>query len=124
MIPAWLLAKGGGNLRTAGARQCACGATVLAGLDADRAAMNAVVDLAPVDEMGEVIAIAQGRATYDLVGDSRRKELEYRYEWNIRAKRRYPVLVAHKCGAPIPAAPPTEVPDKSPGGFDDDRCPF
>lgn len=123
MIPAWLLAKSGGNLRAVGVRGCRCGAQVLAGLDADRAALTAIVDLAPICEMGEALALLQGRPTYDLVGDSRKKELEYRYEWNIKARRRYPVMTAHKCGAPIPAAP-TEVPHISLGGHDDDRCPF
>lgn len=123
MIPAWLLAKAGGNLRTAGLRACRCGAPVLAGLDADRAALTATCDLAPVDEIGELIALSQGRATYDLVGNTRQKEIEYRYEWNIKARRRYPVLAAHKCGAPLPAVSTTKVIKNEPEA-DNDRCPF
>ncbi|MFC3980191.1 hypothetical protein [Streptosporangium jomthongense] len=106
MIPAWLLARSGGQLRTAGITQCPrCFAPVLRGLDAEKCALPVRADIGPIDEMGEAIALLQGRATYDLVGNAQKKELEHRYEWHIRNPRRYPVLAAHKCGSPLPAIP-------------------
>lgn len=103
MIPAWLLASQGGILRAASISVCQkCGAPILAGLDSDRCAIHAKVDITPVDELGETVALMQGRYTYDLIGNWQRKELEYRYSWNINAPRRYPVLVEHRCGEPIP----------------------
>jgi hypothetical protein len=124
VIPAWLLAKQGGILRTAHLSQCPkCRAPILRGLDAERAALLATVDIKPIDEIGEVIALTQGRHTYDLVGSRDRKELEYRYEWNIKSKRRYPVHAAHKCGTPpLPAPPPP--PAKYVLETADDRPPF
>jgi hypothetical protein len=122
MIPAWLLAKAGGNLRAAGIRLCRCGAPTLVGLDADRAAITAICDLTPIDEIGETLALLQGRATYDLVGGSQKREIEYRYEWNIKIRRRYPVLAAHKCGIPLPVR--TEPQEALKGNRDDDECPF
>lgn len=115
MIPAWLLAKQGGILRAASLGTCRCGQPVLQGLDADRAALTATCDIAPINEIGELVALAQGRRTYDLVGGYQRKELEYRYEWNIKKKRRYPVLAEHKCGHPLHEhATPTPAPERKP----------
>lgn len=107
-IPAWLLAKIGPH-RAAHLAKCGCGAPLICGLDADNAAILARCDPTPIDEFGEAIALMNGRPTYDLTGDSRRKELEYRYEWSIKRPRKYSVLAAHKCGTPplsaaIPAA--------------------
>ncbi len=105
-IPAWLLAKLGPH-RAAHLATCRCGAPLICGLDADNAGWPAKCDPGPIDEIGEAIALMNGRPTYDLTGDTRRKELEYRYEWNIKRARKYPVLATHKCGAPpLPAAPP------------------
>lgn len=122
MIPAWLLAKG--NLgRAASIGLCPrCNIPTLRGLDDERAGLPARADIDPVDEIGEALALIQGRATYDLVGDSRKKELEYRYEWHIRKPRKYPVLAAHKCDSPLPTVP-AQVPDILVEA-EDDRVPF
>lgn len=123
MIPAWLLARSGGQLRTAGITQCPrCSAPVLRGLDAEKCALPVRVDVSSVDEMGEAIALLQGRATYDLVGGAQKKELEHRYEWHIRNPRRYPVLAAHQCGSPLPAIP-ARAPEILTEAIDD-RIPF
>lgn len=122
MIPAWLLAKQGGILRAASLNTCRCGAPLLQGLDADRAALTAIVDIQPIDEIGEAVALVQGRRTYDLVGGYQRKELEYRYEWNIKKKRRYPVLAEHRCGQPLHHhATPTLETERTPA---DENPPF
>lgn len=105
MIPAWLLASQGGILRAASIAVCQkCGAPILAGLDADKCALYVRADITPIDEIGEALALMQGRRTFDLVGNWQRKELEYRHSWNIKAPRRYPVLAEHRCHAPLPPA--------------------
>ncbi|MGS2641698.1 hypothetical protein [Streptosporangium sp. G12] len=112
MIPAWLLARTGGNLRAAGISLCAgCQQPVLRGLDDERAALPARVDIAPIDEFGEALALIQGRMTYDLIGGAQKKELELRYEWHINKARKYPVHAAHKCGTPPLPSTPAQVPD-------------
>lgn len=105
MIPAWLLAKSGGILRSAHLGHCPkCRAPIIRGLDAEKAALLAICDIQPIDQIGELVALTQGRPTYDLIGNAHRKELEYRYEWNIKSERRYPVHAAHRCGTPpLPA---------------------
>ncbi|MEU8035694.1 hypothetical protein [Streptosporangium sp. NPDC049078] len=111
MIPAWLLARTGGNLRAASISLCArCSKPILRGLDDERAALPARVDITPVDEFGEALALIQGRMTYDLIGGAQKKELELRYEWHINKPRRYPVHAAHKCWTPPLATAPSQVP--------------
>lgn len=86
-----------------------CRRPVLRGLDADRAALAAVVDPHEIDAMGELIAKRIGLMTYNLSpGYSskgiRRWELSPRAACMIEAPRRTAVLVAHRCGLAIPPA--------------------
>ncbi len=102
MIPTWLAPTLGGTHRTARLRTCPhCQAPVLAGLDAERAGTRAVADLTPVNEMGEAIALINGRATFDLIKTGGRMELNWRDSFAIEGVRRYPVIPAHKCGQPL-----------------------
>lgn len=86
-----------------------CGAKTLAGLDADWLALDTFLDHAPVDELGEALAVLQGRRTFDLRptgGRSHSRCMEERSASSIRAGRRYhPVHAEHRCGQPLPAAP-------------------
>jgi hypothetical protein len=103
-IPAWLARRHGDIYRAATLRICPrCGTPTLAGLDADIAAFTARVDILPVNQLGETIALLSGRPTYDLISIGGRKELHRREEWNIKAARKYPVLAAHSCGVPLDA---------------------
>jgi hypothetical protein len=110
-IPSWLAKQLGGVHRSAGLRLCnRCGAPILVGLDADVAALTAHTDPDPIDTAGEVLALLAGRTTYDLAPRAGgRRQLDYRAAWNIKAQRRYPVLVSHSCGRPIPTPPPQPV---------------
>lgn len=88
-----------GVARKAKSTHCkACGSCVLTGLDSDRCALVATVDPWPVDAYGELSALLTGRATYSLFG----LELVWRDASAVRT-RPCPVLVEHRCGAPIPA---------------------
>lgn len=112
MIPRWLQdhleATGRANTdgigRAINTRTCpGCGQATVTGLDADVAALPARCDPHPVDQVGELIALATGRRTYDLTPTSGRLELYHRECWHIAARRRYPVLAQHACGQPLPA---------------------
>ena len=71
-----------------------CGARVYRGLDDDRIAMEAIVDIHPVDYLTEVTALLSGRHSYDLVRDRLyfRESVHYK-----NAARKYPVLISHRC---------------------------
>lgn len=117
-IPAWLQrhleatgqANPDGIARQVRTRACRrCGQTILAGLDADRGALAAEADPTPIDTLGEALALATGRATYDAVTAGGRLELDRRGQARVEAPRKYPVLAEHRCGVPLPADhdPPT-----------------
>lgn len=79
-----------------------CWTYTLTGGDADRCALNATVDNSPLSRTGELLAIIAGRQVYAL---DRAGALHRRDRFSIRAEsHREPVLPAHRCGAPIPAA--------------------
>lgn len=102
MIPTWLAHRIGDTHRAAGLRTCPrCGAPILTGLDNDTAALTARADPTPLTPLGETLALLAGRPTYNLTTTSGRKELHRRDEWHIKGERRYPVIPAHKCGAPL-----------------------
>lgn len=92
-----------------------CWAHTRTGLDADRAALTAVVDNFPLTRTGELLAATAGRATYalDILGALHRRD-----RWSIRRESvREPVLAAHVCGQPLPAswlAPPPPRPATQP----------
>jgi hypothetical protein len=89
------------NLRNAKPHICPrCRAECLKGDDDDRIALTAVVDVEPIDHVGEMFAILDGRCTYDLVphgfGGTRRLYSRNWLQW-CRAERKYPVHADHRC---------------------------
>lgn len=105
--------------RRAKEHTCVCGATILVGLDADRAAGEARVDPTPVTALGEVMALLDGRTTYRLYAAGR-LELDHRSRWHITGASADHVLVLaeHRCQTPpLPTRPATntalkELPDE------------
>lgn len=91
-----------------------CGAQVVRGLDDEICAIPVTCDPTPIDTLGEALATITARRTYDLTGPARRPNLDPRRPDHIRRPRRYPVLVTHLCGQPLPAdttpAPPRPAP--------------
>lgn len=89
--------------RAARAETCPrCGADVLRGDDHDKVAMRATVDADPVDDAAEMVAVIEGRPTYDLLpvgGKARGLALHYREPWHYLTGRDYGggVHVAHRC---------------------------
>lgn len=77
-----------------------CGATVITGLTGDRCALVVTVDADPLNTIGEVGALSDGRATYQL--DTR--YLTPRDRWNIPGQppsHALPVHATHACGKPL-----------------------
>lgn len=92
------------NRRRAIPSTCACGAAVLHGVDANVAGFTATADSRPLTRTGELLAVIQGRAVYDL--DSR-PSLHRRRAWHIRGNPPTPyrpVVAEHRCGQPLPDA--------------------
>lgn len=90
-----------------------CRAWVVAGLDADVAAFDSSADPTPLTPTGEVLALLDGRATFDLTERRDRSELDYRDAAVITGHPadRGRVLAEHRCGLPVPttwAAPPQQ----------------
>lgn len=80
-----------------------CQQPVVRGLDDDRCALPTTCDPQPVDELGELLALATGRGTYDLRRSAGRYQIDRRHQWRISGRRNdIPVLAEHKCGAPLP----------------------
>lgn len=137
MIPTWLQsileAKGAWNAdgvaRAARAGYCrSCGAVIVRGLDADRAALTAVCDPEPLNLLGEFLALSAGRPTYDLQWRSR-YELNPREPAHISTTPagtggKSAVVAAHCCGQPIPAEGRDTVDNEKRDGKADERCPF
>jgi len=97
-----------GTTRRAQPRLCrTCNAHVVTGLDADLAALDILADPTPLDQLGELTALIQGRPTYTLEHDGPRLVLNYRDSGRIRHRPpggiRYDVLPAHACGRPLAA---------------------
>lgn len=124
MTPRWLQRKLADSQRAATLRLCPrCKAPIIVGLDDNRAARNVTCDPTPITELGEAYALVQGRTTYCFADDNGRKILWHRYEWNIKAPRRWPVLATHKCRQPMtPFAAPQPAPRKA--TVNDDTPPF
>lgn len=96
-----------GLSRRARPRPCArCGIWTIAGLDADRLALEAHCDPTPLTALGEVVALAAGRRTLELVRTRGRLELEQRWADHIADQpagtTRGDVLATHQCHQPIP----------------------
>ena len=102
MIPTWLANTLGDTHRSARLRRCTrCGAPILAGLDAPRAALPVRADPTPLTAVGETVALLNRRATFDLIDAGGRKELNWRDSMAISGTRRYPVLAEHACGVSL-----------------------
>lgn len=98
-----------------------CGSAILAARTRPPAAFDVRADPAPLAPAGEILALAAGRMTYDLVKYAGQFELINRDQWRIR-RRDWPVVADHKCPGPIPwaAIPPPPEPETS----DDGEPPF
>lgn len=89
-----------------------CGARVLRGLDDEILARPTTVDATEIDRLGEVLALASGRPTYEVMPEGRdRLVLVPRSQWRIAAgAQRGPIHSWHECGRPLPAAANTARP--------------
>lgn len=120
-----------GLSRRARPRPCArCHTWTVCGLDADTLALEAHCDPQPLTPLGEVIALATGRRTLELVRTRGRLELEQRWADHIESRLAgntpgADVLATHRCGQPIAAsysttsvhAPPTRTATAEEPGF-------
>ncbi|GAA1994241.1 hypothetical protein GCM10009799_20420 [Nocardiopsis rhodophaea] len=98
----WLKERREAAARAAQLRICRkCKEPVLVGVDADMCALTVQIDPTPITEVGEAVALMEGRGTYDLLAGKGRREIHHRAEWNIRAARRGPVFAAHRCHRPM-----------------------
>ena len=135
-MPDWLkrslVAKGvlseQGLTRKAKVMHCRrCRQPVMAGFDAERAAMDAWCDFAELTAFGEAMALVEGRRTYSLT-DGERPVLDHRDRWRIAgapagAEGSPVVLASHVCGARVPRAwerPRVPRQPPRPGAVDDD----
>lgn len=103
----WVEEKVALSRRAARPSQCArCGESVLRGLDNDQCAFVATVDPEPVTVEGELLAIAQGRWTYDghRGGTGQGIELVARTA-DMLTCRTADVFADHRCGSPLPRQP-------------------
>lgn len=100
-----------------------CGLPIMLGLDADLCAFEVRCDLGQLDTRGEVMALLEGRRTYEL---NVRGELNRRDHWAIRARppSRVTVLAEHRCDAPIPAAWCVPAPKPAARRSDTEEIPF
>jgi hypothetical protein len=93
--------------RSAKSFQCpTCHAFCMRGLDHDRVAGIAIVDARPLNAQGELVALLEGRATYNLAWRGGCYEIDFRELESIKASppgRRadVDVVCAHMCGRPI-----------------------
>lgn len=94
-----------GISRRAKSRRCPnCTMWVLAGLDAPKCAGAAIVDTRPLNQLGETLALLDGRTTYTLRRIHTRIELDHRNQWAIAAhpagNGSADVVVEHRCHTP------------------------
>lgn len=93
-----------GLTRRARIRVCACSARVLVGLDDDVCALESAVDPEPLNQLGEALALLEGRYTLSLRRDGRGFVLDRRHRFEIAAKPagtqpRTDVVREHRCGS-------------------------
>lgn len=103
-----------------------CRLAVLAGLDADTAALEALAEILPVTRQAEVIAALTGRPVYNL---SVERRLYRRTDAAIKAGHNphgEPVVVGHICDRPVPAEwyLPVVSPQPETHHQEDQPCPF
>lgn len=135
MIPPWLQAvleaKGAANpdgiSRRARAGHCrGCGRVVLRGLDDDVAAIPVATDPEPLNPLGEFLAIAIGRPTYNLAWRGQ-YELDPRDSWSIRERLagiygKAAVVVAHSCVDRMPVE--GQIAEEPKNRREEGKCPF
>jgi hypothetical protein len=82
-----------------------CGALVMQGRDGGPVIHIVTVDPGPISQLGEAMALVDGRNTYDLYRVNGGLELHPRSAAHVRAGHKRPVVTDHRCGAePLPAA--------------------
>jgi hypothetical protein len=102
-LPAWLRDRLGSSTRGRGCRaaKCiVCKADVLVGFDEDVCARAVVADPHPLSELGEALALIEGRRSYRLAKRGEGMALWYRNRWMIQgegASDTVWVLTDHKC---------------------------
>ena len=116
MLPPWLaqhLINNGtitpdGTSRAARAQRCRhCSALILRGLDETHCAFDTTVDIDPVTQIGEIIALTNGKRSYFLLREStstgrstwtiNRRELHHH-----QANKPAIIVTEHKCGTQTP----------------------
>lgn len=122
LVKAGVVRADGVSRRVTWSRCPGCGDAILRALDGDIVAVAVSLDVGPVDNLGEAIAVGAGLRTFDMVRLLHKKENSYcvepRRAYHImRDNRRYPVYVEHRCGLSIPKVP-IELKQWS------DECPF
>lgn len=108
-LPGWLKESLGTPTRGRGAKaaKCiVCKADVIAGFDEDVCARAVVVDPHPLSELGEALALIEGRSSYRLAPQGKGMALWVRDHWQIAgtgASDTVWVFTDHKChSAPFP----------------------
>ena len=97
----------GGIGRRAHVRPCpSCRRWTFQGLDNDAVAAVAVVDIAPLNAFGELVALTAGLLTYNLAWRADRYEIDHRDLFKIKAQppvetAGFDVVSQHKCGVDI-----------------------
>lgn len=130
LIDKGVLAPGGIGRRASMARCAHCGRLVFRGLDGERCAGLAVVDVAPLDAFGELVARTAGLATYDLAWRGYRYEIDYRESERIASTPPgtvggLDVVTEHRCGVNIAHRLPSTLRGKAPARADiGDMPPF
>lgn len=131
MIPAWLQrhleTAGRWNVdgigrRLSGGRCRRCHATVVRALDDDIAGLPVTCDAQPVNDVGEALALLQGRATYAVVNSLGRWQLDPRDRYRIAARRPDLVVAQHVCD--VPALPAADVAAPAVALPSSEECPF
>jgi hypothetical protein len=108
-----------------------CHAFCMRGLDDEICAGLAVVDSRPLSAAGELWALLEGRATYDLAWRGSRYEIDFRYVDNVKgyppgSRASVDVVCEHRCGKPITcnAARLRGGPRVWQASISDEECPF
>lgn len=100
-----------GSSRRAKPRRCPrCNAHIIQGDDAAHGAVEEHADPVPLTTLGEVLALAEGRRTVDLVIETGKPVLHYRDPHHIAglpagAGPRRDTLRTHQCGTEPPTGP-------------------
>lgn len=123
MIRAQIIRSDGVSKRVSYGRCVECKATVMRALDGDVAAVAVTLDVGEVDNLGEVVALLQGRRTYNLIPFASQAAysrcIVERKAYHIQRPRSSPVIIEHSCDKPLVQ----KTSSKTFRGFDRE-CPF